>query len=103
MTHRSLVPDAEMARHLGETYAGLLYGADEQHRQQPFVASEQGDCWLIEGSWNRDKKLSEEGWFYAVIWKYDGRIVDFGIRLHIEYSPADRELINKAISGTFRK
>jgi hypothetical protein len=100
MTHGCLISDPEMARHLGDTYVEILYGTEERDRQQPLVAAEQGDCWKIEGSWNRNGALGEQGWFYATIWKYDGRLTDFGIRLHIEYSPADRELINKAISGS---
>ena len=47
--------------------------------------------------------MGENGWFFATIWKYDGRLVDFGLHLHIEYSPADRELINKAISNNSKK
>lgn len=98
MTHGSLVSDLEMARRLGDAYLEILYGIEERDRQQPLVASEQDDCWRIEGSWNRDGAMGERCWFYATIWKYDGRLVDFGIHLHIEYSPADRELINRAIS-----
>lgn len=99
MTHGCLVPDPEMARRLGDAYLEILYGTEERDRQHPLTASEQDDGWKIEGSWNRGGAMGEQGWFYAVIWKYDGRLVDFGIHLHIEYSPADRERINKAISG----
>lgn len=99
MTHGCLVPDPEMARRLGDAYLEILYGTEERDRQHPLTASEQDDGWKIEGSWNRDGAMGEQGWFYATIWKYDGRLVDFGIRLHIEYSPADRERINRAISG----
>lgn len=103
MTHGGLVSDPEMARRLGEAYVEILYGADERGRQQPLVAAEKDDCWKIEGSWNRDGAMGENGWFFATIWKYDGRLVDFGLHLHIEYSPADRELINKAISNNSKK
>jgi len=99
MTHGCLVSDPEMARRLGDAYLVILYGAEERDRQQPLVAAEQNDCWKIEGTWNRDGVMGEQGWFYATIWKYDGRLVDFGIHLNIKYSAADRELINKAISG----
>lgn len=88
-----------MALRLGDAYVEILYGTEERDRQQPLTALEQDDCWKIEGNWNRDGAMGEHGWFHATIWKYDGRLVDFGIRFHIEYSPADRELINKAISG----
>jgi hypothetical protein len=100
MTHGALVSDREMALRLGDAYIEILYGAEERDRQQPFVAFEQDDCWRVEGSWNRQGELGERGWFYAVVWKYDGRLVDFGIHLHIEHNPADRELINKAISDS---
>lgn len=53
MTHGCLVSDPEMARRLGDTYLEILYGTEERDRQQPLVASEQDDCWRIEGSWNR--------------------------------------------------
>lgn len=99
MTHGCLIPDAEMARRLGETYVELLYGTEELERQRPFVTSDQADCWRVEGSWNRDKKLDGEAWFYATIWKYDGRLVDFGMRLNVVYSPEEKELIRKALSG----
>jgi hypothetical protein len=99
MTHGSLVSGPEMARRLGDAYLEILYGTEERDRQQPLVAAELDDCWRIEGNWNRHGALGERGWFYATIWKHDGRLVDFGIHLNIEYSAADRALINKVISG----
>ena len=103
MTHGCLIPDPEMALRLADTYLEILYGAEERERQQPLVATEQDDCWRIEGSWNRDGALGEQGWFYASIWKYDGRLVDFGIYLHIEISPAVREMINRAMADRSRE
>jgi hypothetical protein len=98
MTHGCLVSSPEMASQLGDAYLLILYGSEERDRQQPLVVSERGDCWRIEGNWNREGRQGERGWFYAIIWKYDGRLVDFGIHLNIEYSPADRNLIDRAIS-----
>jgi hypothetical protein len=99
MTHGCLISAPEMALCLGNAFVEILYGTEERERQQPLVASEQDDCWRIEGSWNRQGDLGEQGWFYAIIWKHDGRLVDFGIHLHVEYSPADRVLINKMLSN----
>jgi hypothetical protein len=99
MTHGCPVSELEMARRLGDAYLEILHGAEEHARQQPLVAAEQDDCWKIEGSWNRDGAMGEQGWFYATIWKHDGRLVDFGIHLKIEYSAADRALINRRLKS----
>jgi len=74
-----VVCDAQLACGIGALLLECHYGVEELARQQPLTATEKGDYWRVEGSWNRDNKLEGRGPFFLSIAKSDGRITDFGI------------------------
>ncbi len=82
MTRGSMVFDREMACRLAETYLVAHYGIEELEKQLPLIATDAGDCWRVEGSWNRDCKRWDTTWFFITLWKYDGRVVDLGVYAH---------------------
>lgn len=73
-----VICDAQLACSIGALLLERHYGTDELARQQPLAATDNGDCWRVEGAWNRDGKVEGSGPFFLTIAKFDGRITDFG-------------------------
>ena len=78
MARGGVVFDAELARAIGETLFEHHYGGDELKRQTPLIVEDKGDYWRVEGGWNRDFKLDDNGPLFLSIHKYDGRVFDLG-------------------------
>jgi hypothetical protein len=95
--------DAEHARALGELILEHHCEPSQRDRQRPLSVQEQGDCWLVEGSWNRERRITnpEEdnfGPFHMLIWKGDGRILDFGLPLLLPSVAESLEALQKMLA-----
>jgi hypothetical protein len=73
-----IVTTAELAIKIAELFCEARFGKEDLERQRPFVATDKGSYWRVEGSWNRDGKIEGGAEFYASIEKRDGRIRDLG-------------------------
>jgi len=71
-----IVTNPEMALKIAELVIANVYSADDLEQQRPLTVSDQSDRWLVEGSYNKDRKI--EGWGAAkvVIKKSDGQILE---------------------------
>jgi hypothetical protein len=78
MARGGVVFDAEMAREVAEALFEHHYGSDELKRQLPLIIKDKDDYWRIEGSWNRDFRIDDNGALFLSIHKYDGRVFDLG-------------------------
>ena len=73
-----VICDAALACSIGALLFERHYGADELARQQPLMATDKGECWRVEGNWNRAGEAEGSGPLFLTIAKFDGRITDFG-------------------------
>lgn len=94
-----IVFSAELAVKIAEALCEAHHGKLELERQRPFVATDKGDTWRIEGSFNRDRKIEGRGAFFASIQKRDGRLTDLGTVAVIHQVPAIRSPIEQHIEG----
>jgi hypothetical protein len=100
--HGGVIVDAEHARSLAELLLHRHWGKAELERQRPLIVEDKGDCWRVEGSWNRERKIDPaeplgvvKGPFYVTFWKYDGRVIDFGVPGLYEPDPKAVKLIEE--------
>lgn len=64
MARGGVIYDSELAKRLGELLLEAHYGKSELDRQRPLIVEDKGDCWRLEGSWNRDRKIEGNGAFF---------------------------------------
>jgi len=90
-----VVFNSELAQGLAELLCEAHYGKEELARQKPFIVTDKGTYWRVEGSWNRDGKIEGPGAFFVSIEKYDGRVTDFGALDRIHAHPSVVPLIQE--------
>jgi hypothetical protein len=78
---------------VGELLLERHYGDHQLERQRPLAATDMGDHWRVEGSWNRDGQHEGFGPFFLSIAKFDGRVSDFGVLGAYHPDPAAIALI----------
>ena len=71
-----IVNKPEMALNIAELVITNVYSVADLEQQTPLTVSDESDRWVIEGSYNKDRKI--EGWGAAkvVIKKSDGQILE---------------------------
>src|SRR5579862_1513125 len=77
-TRGGVVFDADAAIRIAELLCELHHGAEEVALQRPFVATDKGTFWRVEGSRNRPVAALGLGPFFLSIDKHDGRVTEFG-------------------------
>lgn len=55
--------------------------------QLPLTVSDQGDCWLIRGSLNRDNASEGPGRFRLELQKCDAKVLDMGFEYVLKARP----------------
>lgn len=70
-----LVNDAKTATALTAVLVSNNFGDDVLRRQEPLSASDGGDYWTIEGSFNRDRTSEGVGKLIAKVNKADARVI----------------------------
>lgn len=88
MARGGVVFDAEVAVRLAELLCEVHYGKSEVERQKPFVATDKGELWRVEGSWNRDHGENGPGMFFLSVNKLDCRLTDFGMEWALQPHPS---------------
>ena len=73
-----VVFSAEAAIRIAELLCEVHHGVEEMAAQRPFVATDKGTCWRVEGSRNRPKTVDGIGPFFLTIDKHDGRVTEIG-------------------------
>lgn len=71
-----IVNASDLAVHLAKVYISNLYGEDELTRQLPLSARDEGDIWVIEGSFNSGAQNEGTGPVRITLGKADGRLID---------------------------
>ena len=80
-TRGGVVGKAEWASRLAELYVESAYGKAALDRQLPLVVTDEGDCWLIEGS--AKPAPMQLGAAVVRIVKEDGRVLNLNIPMRI--------------------
>jgi len=83
---------------LASKLAGALiaghYGDKELELQLPLTIADQGDCWLVEGSRNKDRALEGTGHAIVKIKKSNGAILQFMIRAVMHVDPRAQAIVD---------
>jgi hypothetical protein len=96
MTRGGLIYDASLARRFAELLLEFHYGKDEVERQRPLITTDKGDHWQVDGSWNRDgRQPGIKGHSFLSIRKYDGQVMDFGLKGVVHPDPRALEIIKE--------
>ena len=91
-----IVNKPAMAERIAALVIANAYGEDELQRQEPLEVSDHEDRWLVEGSYNRERKPEDLGPVKIWILKRDGRILDLELPRFLEVAPEVEEIIRKA-------
>jgi len=71
---------ADLALQIGELFAANIYCEETMARQRPFEIRDDGDRWIVFGSYNRDM-MPGEGPVKVVLRKWDGAVLDIAAPL----------------------
>lgn len=74
-----LLDDEDMARAIAELLLKRLHGGSELTRQQPLRVTDEGEYWLVMGSYQEPGSLPDSGAFMLRIRKSDCWVEKFGI------------------------
>lgn len=72
-----LVKDGKTAIALAEVLVRNIYGDLDLREQQPFVARDGGQVWIVEGSKNKDRSVEGPGKLVIIVNKADAKIESF--------------------------
>ena len=89
-----LVNNADTARKIAEIFIVDLYGAGELTRQEPLKVSDGGETWVIEGSYNSDRRTEGVGAVRIVLEKKDCQVKEAYRAEIIHPPPAVQKIIN---------
>jgi hypothetical protein len=95
-----VICDVDLACGIGALVIERHYGEDQLKRQEPLTATDKGDYWRVEGTWNRDNQHEGFSPFFMSIAKFDGRIIDFGV--WAAYHPDPDALVRAKRKGRSR-
>jgi hypothetical protein len=93
LPRNGIVCDGNLAVKLADLLCDALY--DDVTQQRPFSVREDGTCWRIEGSRNRDGALNDRGEFFLSMEKSDGRVSDIGELMRCQPHPSVVPVINE--------
>ncbi len=80
--HGGMITSADTAIGVASAILRGHYGEAELLRQQPLGVTEQGDSWLVEGSYVEPELAPEGGGsWYIRLMRDDGRVVELGHRI----------------------
>ena len=71
---------ADLALQIGELFAANIYPEEMMARQRPFEIRDDGDRWIVFGSYNRDM-WPGEGPVKVVLRKWDGAVLEIAAPL----------------------
>ena len=91
-----IVNKPTMAEAIAALVIANAWGEDQLRRQRPLEVSDHDDRWLVEGSYNKERKAEDVGSVKIWILKRDGRILDLGLPRILEVPPEVKEIIRKA-------
>jgi hypothetical protein len=74
MLHGDLVKDGTAAISIAEIVIRSNFGDVSLQEQQPLVVSDGGDCWIVDGSLNKDRLVEGPGKISLRLYKSDARI-----------------------------
>ena len=93
-----LVSDEKLAVQLGEILCEALYR--DLVEQRPLFATDEGSCWRVEGSRNRDGAINGIAEFFLLLEKSDGRVADVGEYLRFPPHPSVIPMIKEHFART---
>ncbi len=95
MAKGGIVNKPAMAEAIAALVIANAWGEDQLRRQRPLEVSDHDDRWLVEGSYNKERKPEDDGPVKIWILKRDGRILDLALPRILEVPPEVKEIIRK--------
>ncbi len=91
-----LVTTPELAVKLAELLLVSAYDEQRLEQQKPLIATDQGDRWLIEGSYNKDGKIEGIGPAKIIMLKRNAQVLYLAIPRVMHLSPEMKEYVKQA-------
>lgn len=88
-----VVNNQELAIGIAELVVSNVYGQEELERQRPLTALDQSDRWLVEGSYNLERRGGDVGPLKMWISKSDAQILDIQVPQILAVPPEVRSLM----------
>ena len=95
-----LLNDEEVARAFAALMLQRLYGAGELTKQLPLRVTDQGESWLVKGSYQEPGMLPDTGAWFIEVRKSDCRVEKFGHLEPLELSDDVKSILANAKSAT---
>lgn len=95
-----LLKDDEIAQAFAALILQRLYGTDELAKQQPLRVTDQGESWLVKGSYQEPGMLSDTGAWFIEVRKSDCRVEKFGHLEPLELSDDVKSILANAKRAT---
>lgn len=95
----NVITGPELAARIGEILCDELYRDLSEHK--PVITTDEGICWRVEGSRNRDGAIDGLAEFFLSIQKSDARVTDIGEHLRFRPHPSVVPLIHDHFSKKF--
>ena len=91
-----LLPNATIVEKLAAILAESAGGAAEPGRQEPFAVTDNGDTWLVRGSYNLDRSVEGKGPLHLEIRKRDAAVLDMCFEGVMHLPPEVKALLREA-------
>jgi hypothetical protein len=91
--HGGIINRSDIAIRVARILLESMYGKAKAERQDPLVAADKGDHWVVRGSYNLDRKLEGPGPFVISILKKDCRVIDAYAESVMHVDPRLRSVI----------
>ena len=87
-----VVNNPKIAKEIAALIIENTYGQDELARQTPLIVHDDQDRWIIEGSYNKEKKQEGDGPVVVIMKKRDAQIVDLHLATIVKLAPGNKKI-----------